>query len=471
MAAEVCGARLIAPFYGSSLYVWSAVMAVTLGGLATGYFMGGQLSLRANRHLLLQRVVTLAILCLVLMPFLPSLFYLIASRLSLIPAVVCSVLLLLFPTTVCMGATSPLIIACLTERASQSGENSGKVYAVSTIGGITATFFCGFYSIPQWGLRITLGCFAGFLLLAMLVYAYRTKTVKGLYMLVFPLLIAAYGFVKAPRHPSVLYETEGIMGTLDVREEPADIRDPQVLIRKLAINQIVQTEMDVSTHRSVSAYAQLLESNLASMPRGKALVLGLGGGVVSNMLQSHGYEVTAVEFDSRIIGMAKTFFYLDPSVQTVADDARHYINTCRDTFQLVLFDIFKAEEQPAHVLTRESLQRLRQQLSAGAVVIINTHGYLAGEKGKGTQCMLATLRQAGFDVRVCATGKDEDFRNLLIYASPRPFETRLHDELYPCAIEDTTLVNTDVKPVLETLNAPANQAWRSHYIINYILYH
>src|SRR2546430_2993113 len=51
---------------------------------------------------------------------------------------------------------------------------------------------------------------------------------------------------------------------------------------------------------------------------------------LSNMLQSHGYKVTAVEFDSRIIGMAKTFFYLDPSVQTVADDARHYINTCHE---------------------------------------------------------------------------------------------------------------------------------------------
>lgn len=470
MAAEVCGARLIAPFYGSSLYVWSAVMAITLGGLATGYFMGGQLSLRANRHVWLQRVVTLAIVCLVLMPFLPSLFYLIASHLSLIPAVVCSVFLLLFPTMVCMGATSPLIIACLTEHASQSGENSGKVYAVSTVGGIAATFFCGFYSIPQWGLRITLACFAGFLLLAILVYTYRTKTLKGIYMLVLPLLIAAYGFVKAPRHPSVLYETEGVMGTLDVREEP-EVVNPQVLIRKLAINQIVQTEMDVSTHRSVSAYAELLENNLAYMPTGKALVLGLGGGVVSNMLQSHGYKVTAVEFDSRIIGMAKTFFYLDPSVQTVADDARHYINTCHDTFQLVLFDIFKAEEQPAHVLTLESLQRLKQQLSSSAVVMINTHGYLAGDKGKGTQCMLATLKQAGFDVRVCATGKDEDFRNLLIYASLRPFEMRLHDELHPYTLEYTILVNTDMKPMLEMLNAPANQVWRSHYISNYILYH
>lgn len=469
MAAEICGARLIAPFFGSSLYVWSAVMAVTLGGLAGGYFFGGRLSTRPDKAFMLQCVILCSIIWLLLMPLLPALFYMVASHLSLIPAVIIGVLILLFPAMLCMGAASPLVIACLTHEANQSGANSGRVYAVSTTGGIFATFLCGFWLVPGWGLMITLTCFAGLLAFALVLFSLKAKVFKGLPMLLIPLLLSAYGFMHAPHSPSTVYEAEGILGRLEVIEEPS-IADPHILIRKLAINRIVQTEMEINTHRSVSAYAKLLEANLKNCPSGKALVLGLGGGVVANMLHDHGYEVTAVEFDPRIIGMARTFFYLDPAITTVADDARHYLNGSDEKFSLVLFDIFKAEEQPSHVLTAESLQKLKTQLYPGAVVVINTHGYLTGDKGKGTQCLLATLRQAGFYLKICSQSRDEDYRNLLVYASLDPVGAGLDHEI-PFTLDDTTLVNTDLKPVLEKLNAPANQAWRSHYIRNYILYH
>jgi spermidine synthase len=66
------------------------------------------------------------------------------------------------------------------------------------------------------------------------------------------------------------------------------------------------------------------------LPKGKALILGLGGGVVANLFQQHHYDVTAVEFDKRIIDMSKQFFFLNDSVKTVSADARYYINNCKD---------------------------------------------------------------------------------------------------------------------------------------------
>ena len=48
MATEIIGAKLLAPLFGSSLYVWSSVMALTLGGLAAGYFFGGRISQKEN---------------------------------------------------------------------------------------------------------------------------------------------------------------------------------------------------------------------------------------------------------------------------------------------------------------------------------------------------------------------------------------------------------------------------------------
>ena len=102
MGAEICGAKLLAPFFGSSLYVWSSVMAITLGGLASGYFIGGKLSKREQKENTLLYVLIAAVCCLCLMPFTTAVFLMTASHLSLIPAVIVSVLFLLFPTMFCM---------------------------------------------------------------------------------------------------------------------------------------------------------------------------------------------------------------------------------------------------------------------------------------------------------------------------------------------------------------------------------
>lgn len=468
MAAEISGARLLAPFFGSSLHVWSAVMAITLAGLATGYFLGGRLSRRESRERILLYVLIAAACCLCSMTIMGRAFYLTGAYLPLISAVVVSVFLLLFPAMLCMGATSPLIISILTKEHRESGANSGKIYAVSTVGGILATFLCGFYLLPVFGVKATLIGFALAMALVSLLVLVQPYPRTPLLVLIVVCGLTAYSFVRAPKNPYLVYEEEGIPGRLEIREEPLRA-DERVTIRKLLINTIVQTEMNTGTKASVSEYVRLLEHNLNYFPKGNALVLGLGGGVVSTMLAGHGYEVTGVEFDQRIIDMAKRFFYLDASVNTVCDDARHYINTSSGKWNIILFDIFKAEEQPSHVITKQSLSQLKNLLDTNAVVLINTHGYLRGTKGLGTQCMLATLRQAGFHLKICASSEDEAYRNLLIVASLKPFAGSLHNELYPWIIEDDSVINEDNKPVMERLNAAANQEWRSNYIHNYIL--
>lgn len=468
MAAEICGAKLLAPFFGSSLYVWSSVMAITLGGLASGYFIGGKLSKREKKENTLLYVLIAAVCCLCLMPFMTTVFLVTASHLSLIPAVIISVLFLLFPTMLCMGATSPLIISILTSDVNQSGENSGKIYAISTVGGILATFLCGFYLIPNFGVQfsligfaIALGLAASFLILK------KKSKVSGL-VLLFVISMALFGFANSKTNRFTIYKSEGILGKLEIRDEPS-YSNESMLIRKLLINNTIQTEMQLETKQSVSDYVRLVEKNLLYMPKGKALLLGLGGGVVANMFQSHHYNVTAVEFDNRIIDMAKQFFFLNDSVKTVCNDARYYINNCHEKYNIILFDVFKAEEQPSHVITKESLVKLKTMLDTNAVVLINTHGYLTGDKGLGTQCMLATLKQAGFDIKICTFSEVEKYRNLLIVASLKPLDVTFHDELYPLIFSDLETINTDSKPVTEALNATANQDFRSLYLSNYIL--
>ena len=69
MGAELLGAKMLAPFFGSSLYVWATVLAVTLGGLAGGYFIGGILSYKSKNKNILFYILLIAAGFTSLMPF------------------------------------------------------------------------------------------------------------------------------------------------------------------------------------------------------------------------------------------------------------------------------------------------------------------------------------------------------------------------------------------------------------------
>ncbi|MBL7917728.1 MAG: SAM-dependent methyltransferase, partial [Bacteroidia bacterium] len=69
MAVELCGAKLMAPLYGGSLFVWAAILAITLAALAFGYFYGGILSSKEKPVTKLYYVVSVSAVFIALMPF------------------------------------------------------------------------------------------------------------------------------------------------------------------------------------------------------------------------------------------------------------------------------------------------------------------------------------------------------------------------------------------------------------------
>jgi spermidine synthase len=224
--------------------------------------------------------------------------------------------------------------------------------------------------------------------------------------------------------------------------------------------------MDLATGQSVSEYVRVFDSLSAGFPAGsKALVLGLGAGLTSNLLLDKKFEVQAVEFDDRVIYAAQHYFELDKKVEVFNDDARHFLNANQNKYDLVLVDVFKAEEQPSHVITLESLSKLKTQLSKKARILINWHGYSSGELGKGTSILYQTLLKQGFQVKFCSNSNDEHHRNLMLVASLEQIP-KLAFEVHP-VMEKTTQVNTDDKPLLEEANALANLSWRNLYLRHY----
>jgi hypothetical protein len=161
MAVELLGAKLIAPYYGTSLYVWAAVLACTLGGLALGYLLGGILSNKYKDAGALYFIVALSALFTFLLPLTGKFIMEATLGMSLKTGITLSAFIMLTPPVFLFGTVSPLIINLLSASVSRVGKAAGTVYAVSTVGGICATFLTGFYLAPFVGIKETSWLVAG----------------------------------------------------------------------------------------------------------------------------------------------------------------------------------------------------------------------------------------------------------------------------------------------------------------------
>jgi len=149
MLVELLSGRLIAPSFGSSIYVWGSVIFVFMLGLAIGYLLGGIYS---------QHSPSVRKLCGILM----------ASALTTLPTLIFGTAILDFmfdairdprfgSLTTCMalflvptifaGMVSPYAIRIIVKNKESSGHDAGYLYFISTIGSSLGTLMTAFYLV------------------------------------------------------------------------------------------------------------------------------------------------------------------------------------------------------------------------------------------------------------------------------------------------------------------------------------
>ena len=477
MGAELLGAKMLAPYFGSSLYVWSTVMAITLGGLALGYFFGGRLSNRNNSEIILYKVLLLASLFTVLMPYTSKMALYFFGLRSLLPAVVISSLFILLPPVFLMGAVSPLIIGNISKNGIDSGRAAGTVYAVSTVGGIISTFLFGFYLIPTFGLTFP-AIFSGiFLSLLPLISLVKKKEFNSLVLfgvIVFASLFQLYKHseVAIKENGVVVYKEEGLLGQILVVDYINDSISNQKS-RWLYVNGISQTKENAFARKELGeekyfTYVFKFSELLSSLPSDnrEVLLLGLGGGSIVKHLTENNFNVEVCELDERIYSVAQEYFELPKKTKVTIDDARHFIKKAKKRYDVIIFDTFKGEETPSHILTQESLFEIKKMLNPGGYVLINSFNYIKGEKGLGLQSIYKTLLASGFKTQVWSTNEDIYDRNLLFIASLNevPFKKEYID-MNQIDLSNARILK-DEYPAFEILNGLASLDWRRNAIQN-----
>ncbi len=403
ISIELLGGKMLAPVFGSSLYIWTSVIGVTLFSLTLGYFLGGILSTKKNLSEKLFFLFAISAITACAMPIIAESILIHFLEMNLFLSCILMSIAILTAPLICLGAISPLLIQLQKPDLNAAGKIAGKFYAVSTLGGIFNTFLLGFFIIPSFGIRMPLFFSCVLLLLCLLLIREIKFKVRISFLVVFTatLMVAFFLSEKGKENGSFkdIYESEGIMGQLKVVDY---LNENGVLNRALLSNNSAQSIITKTNVTAISQYNYVhFISALASLKPENAnvLLLGMAGGSLVYELQKQGFIVDVVDIDTRMFYIAEHYFYFQKNKTTLfTDDARHFIKTSKKKYDMIIIDISSSEVQPSYLYTTECFSEVKKILKPVGFFFINFQGVLEGNSklATSTWSIYKTLQSAGF---------------------------------------------------------------------------
>lgn len=410
MAVEVLGSRIIGPFFGASLFVWTSLITVTLVGLAAGYAAGGVLSDRRESPDYLYGIIFLAGIAVLLVPVLKRPVIELTISMGLRLGALTASALLFGPALLLLGCISPYIIKIAAREISTIGRTVGLFYAVSTAGSFIGTVCTGFILIAWFGVnQIFLFIGTSLVVLAILYFLAFRKKPAAVLLLALPLLLPTVREVRAKvlgngTTVTRLYDADTFYGGIKVLEYSYGANR----MRDLLLDGIVQGGMDLATGMSMYQYAYYLQYIPYSLnPRGKdCLVIGLGMGAVPMWYEKMGITTDVVDISPDIFMVAEKYFGFRNRGGRFVEDARYFLNRTEKKYDYVILDVFNGENTPGHVLSREALQLVARHMKPGGILGINLIGSLKKD-ARVTASVVKTLQQVFATVQICPCGNPE----------------------------------------------------------------
>jgi predicted membrane-bound spermidine synthase len=410
LALELLASRILTPYFGVSLYIWTSILAITLTFLAIGYDAGGRLARRRDKATCILAffaapvvsVAAIVVACLIY----PHLFPWLAGVDLLLGSIVAAAIILAVPLVV-LSAMNPLLIAINLESVGDAG--AGRVFFISTVGSVVGVIATAFLLIPY------VTNFRGLLLLAIIlsvlpIAGLRFVTVKrhrslltvaaagglviagGLFLLAPSLLgkdrdIAAGDYIFRMQA-----EYTSVFGNLKVVKF-ADRNDPSLYITLYLTDGLVQNRL-LPDGNSYSEYTHALSVlSAAYAPEAKrALVLGLGAGVLPRDLAQRGLAVDAVEINDSMVAAMREHAGAENGWRIHIGDARTFVRGCAEPYDLAVVDLFHGDGTPDYLLTAEFFADLRRCLTPDGVAVMNA--FALAQDSANYRGLIATVQSA-----------------------------------------------------------------------------
>jgi spermidine synthase len=429
LGLEIVASRVLAPYFGNSLFVWGALIGVVLAGLSVGYWAGGALAdRRPTPYLLLAAIAIAAGLVLAI----PAADEWVQERIvdwdpgpRLNPLL--ATLALFGPPSVVLGGVSPMAVRLVTRSLDRVGRTAGRLFAVSTAGSIAGTFATAFWLVPELGTDQVLAVGAVVLLVAAGVLAAGARLVVP----AVALAVAAAACVpvvlafapeqgrtlsgaaarnwspvyreRETRRPAVL-DPDAVSGNGFRVVYAKDTRYHRLLVtedeetRYLRFDNSFQSAMyRTQPFRTRFRYTDYLDLGLAYNPDSRrVLFVGLGGGSAPKRMWRDfpSLDLQVVELDPDVVDVAYSWFALprNPRLRVDVEDGRRWLARHDARWDVIVVDAFYSDSIPFHLTTVEFLELARERLAPGGVIVTNVIGAITGDQSKLLRSMTRTYR-------------------------------------------------------------------------------
>lgn len=410
MILEMVGVRIIAPYLGNSVTIWTALIGVILASLALGCLVGGRLADKRPSRSLLAYLILLAGICVTGTALIKDILldFLVNSVSSLYLNALLANLLLFAPAAILLGGVTPFAVRLRAGGMDSAGRTVGNLYALSTTGSILGVFVSGFVLIAYLGSTKIL--FAAALLLALASFLASRRAWLG------KLGVAIFIFCTAF---FVLEQKKKIAraGWQDLETKERRILVYDDILRSQArpyrvmsnyywnlpagfLPSHIQSAIFLDKpDELVLEYTRFFAQALEWIKKDPRLLL-LGGGAYSfprHILEARpGATLDVLEVDPGVTAIARDFFYLkdDPRLRIFHEDGRTFLNRDHPAYDAIFVDVFGVHYSPPfHLTTIETVRRLKALLHPGGLIAVNLIGQLSGDKGTFVRSEILTYSQ------------------------------------------------------------------------------
>ncbi len=402
MTIEMSASRLLAPYFGTSLFIWAILIGLVMIYLTVGYWLGGRLADRYPRPSLLFGFTAIAGFAVGLIPVLSrpilswSLDGFSSYSVGIFIGSLIGVIILFSVPLVLLGFISPFTIRLRSLNVSHAGGTAGSVSALSTLGSIVGTFIPVFLLIPNIGtaatlytasVTILLFSIAGLLVTGVMrpaiVYAVLLLVVLGL------ALLDPQGLIRRPSYGQMVYEKESAYNYIQVVSEGTRIS--LVLNDGHAVHSIYDPNSLLTggpwDYWLVAPYFN--KDFKPSDIKGMAMI-GSAAGTAAHLYDAvyPNVPVDGVEIDPEIVDIGNRYFDMGSLKNTTIhiEDGRTYLQTDgkNKTWSVVGIDAYQQPYIPFHLTTKEFFQEVSNHLTPDGVAMIN-----AGRTGSDTRLVEA----------------------------------------------------------------------------------
>lgn len=415
LIVEILGAKMLSPYVGTSHFVWTAQIAVTLVSLAAGYWFGGWLVDRSQKLSRLYLCILLAgvYLCFTV-PFTAKVAFACLQFPLAVGSLLASLFLFFVPLTL-LATVGPFVIRVLTSVVAGVGGTVGRLSAISTLGSVLGTVLIGYVLIPFLPNSVTMFVTAGLLMaLAAVYFLVWREEGESLGTVVVAIVLGGFvgwaGVRQDARPPSdympEIARRNSNFGLMQVFENIDGSR------RYYLNDYLTQNTYDPEAKQSVSLFTYGLHglAGVYTEQIKDVLCIGMGVGIVPMQFAHEGVKVDVVEINGAVADIAKALFNLEPEkLNLTIGDGRQFVNAATKQYDAVILDAFLGDSSPSHLMTQEAFAGIRRVLRPDGVLVINSFGEFEAGKDFFTASLDKTLKSVFGAVRIHASGNGNVF--------------------------------------------------------------